>query len=248
MATAHSVRLSSPARRPLPVRLLDQYFYFFMSLLVAAIVVYGFSHTIGDRLFHPAVPRPLLLYFHAACFSAWVGYFIFQSALVRTRNVRVHKVSGWFGVALAAAMVGLGYTVAVVMNRFNLHVLHHLGSVPFLIVPLFDITNFAIIFALAVLWRRKPEFHRRLILLATCEITSAAFGRFPIHFPPPFDFYYGVDALILLGVLRDLIVSRRIHKVYLYTLPVLFSCQCAVVYIVNHQLPFWMKISRAILG
>jgi hypothetical protein len=31
----------------------------------------------------------------------------------------------------------------------------------------------------------------------------------------------GVDALICLGVIRDLMVERRVHKVYLYALPIL---------------------------
>ena len=33
--------------------LLDKYFYFSMSLLIAAIVVWGFNHTIDANLFHP---------------------------------------------------------------------------------------------------------------------------------------------------------------------------------------------------
>ena len=41
--------------------LMERYFYFSMSLLVAAIVVWGFSHSINDNLFHPAVPRPFIL-------------------------------------------------------------------------------------------------------------------------------------------------------------------------------------------
>jgi hypothetical protein len=248
MATIHPIRLSGQARRPLAVEFLDKYFYFLMSLLIAAIVIYGFSHTIGDNLLHPAEPRPGLLYLHAVCFSAWVAFFFFQSLLVRTRNVRVHRLTGWFGVALGALMVVLGYIIAVVMARFNLHILHQADAVPFLIVPLFDITNFAIFLTLAVLWRRKPELHRRLILLATCDITAAGFGRFPFHFPPPLLFYYGVDALMLLGVVRDVIVNRRIHKVYLYTLPALAACQWVVVYVFLHQPALWMKISRALLG
>ena len=84
--------------------------------------------------------------------------------------------------------------------------------------------------------------------MATCALTSAAFGRFPNQFPPPADFYTGVDALIILGVVRDLIVNRRVHKVYLYALPILFACQSAVIYVVNHQPALWMRISRAILG
>jgi hypothetical protein len=41
-----------------------------MSLLIAAMVAWGFSHTINDNLFHPAVPRPILLWFHAVAFSS----------------------------------------------------------------------------------------------------------------------------------------------------------------------------------
>lgn len=58
--------------------LVDKYFYFTMSLLVAAIVVWGFSRTIDANLFHPALPRPFLLWIHAAAFSAWVAFYIFQ--------------------------------------------------------------------------------------------------------------------------------------------------------------------------
>ena len=67
-------------------------FLFRMSLLTAAIVVWGFNHTVNDHLFHPAVPRPLLLWFHGAAFSGWVAFFIFQSALVSTGNVKRHRL------------------------------------------------------------------------------------------------------------------------------------------------------------
>ena len=63
--------------RPLPRfagrnGMLDRYFYFAMSLLVAAIVVWGFSRTVGAALFHPDVPRPFLLRIHAVVFGTWV--------------------------------------------------------------------------------------------------------------------------------------------------------------------------------
>ncbi len=68
--------------------ILHRYFYFAMSLLIAATVVVGFQRTVNDNLFHPAIPRPFLLWIHGAVFSAWVIFFILQSTLVR-----VHKVS-----------------------------------------------------------------------------------------------------------------------------------------------------------
>jgi hypothetical protein len=248
MATTQPARARFSVHRPLPVRLLDKYFYFFMSLLIAATVIYGFSQTVNSNLFHPTVPRPTLLYFHAACFSGWVAFFIFQSALVRTHNVSVHRLAGWFGAALGAVMVVLGCCIAVIMARFDLHTLHEADVVPFLIVPLSDMTAFAPLLALAIYWRKKPEWHRRAMLMATCVLTSAAFGRFPMNFPPPAQFYFGVDALILLGVLRDLIVNRRIHKLYLYVLPILFGWECTTVYLFTHAPAFWVRISRAIIG
>ena len=101
--------------------LLDQYFYFAMSLLVAAIVVWGFSHTVNQNLFHAAVPRPFLLWAHGAAFSGWVVFYILQSTLVRTHNVGLHRSLGWFGAGLGTLMVALGFTTAVVMTRFDVH-------------------------------------------------------------------------------------------------------------------------------
>lgn len=248
MATTHPARLSGHTHLSKPVRLLDRYFYFVMSLLVAVVVVYGFSHTINDNLLHPTVPRPLILTFHAVAFSTWVIFFIFQSLLVRTRNVRIHRLTGWFGASLGAAMVVLGFATTVVMGRFNWHTLHEADAVPFILIPFNDMAAFAVTLALAIYWRRKPEFHRRLILIATCVLTAAGFGRFPINFPPPLYFYYGVDLLIFLGVVRDLIVNHRVHKVYLYALPALIVCQSVVAYIVFHNLPFWVRIARGILS
>ena len=69
----------------------SQYFYFCMSLAMAALVVWGFSRTVNANLFHANPPRPLLLWMHAAAFSTWVVFFTLQSVLVRMRKVSVHR-------------------------------------------------------------------------------------------------------------------------------------------------------------
>ncbi len=248
MATTHPARLGSHTRRSLAVRLLDRYFYFGMSLLVTAVVVYGFSHTINENLLHPVIPRPLILTFHAAAFSAWVAFYIFQSLLVRTHNVRIHRLTGWFGASLGALMVVLGAATAVAMGHFDWLTLHQANALPFIIVPFNDIVAFAVTLALAIYWRKKPELHRRMILIATCALTAAGFGRFPWNFFPPIYFYWGVDSLIALGAVRDLIVNRRVHRVYLYALPALFAGQFVATYLAFHNVPSWMTIARAILN
>ena len=225
----------------------NRYFYFFMSLLIAVIVVYGFSHTINENLIHPAIPRPFILYIHAAVFSSWLVFYIFQSVLIRTHHVALHRLTGWFGVALGVTIPILGISTAIAMGRFNTFRLHETDAAAFLIIPFFDIVCFTIPFALAIYWRKKSEFHRRLILIASCALTAAAFGRFPPEILPHVVFYAGVDILILLGVVRDLIVNRRVHQVYLYALPAFIVAQIAVMHTYLHASPWWLKIAHSIL-
>lgn len=219
-----------------------------MSLLILAVIVYGFSQTVSKNFIHPDPPRPLLLYFHGFVFFGWVLFFIFQSVLVRTRNVRLHRSLGWFGVALGCVIPPLGISIAIVMERFHVHVLRDTNNIAEMFIPLWDMVCFTITFALAILWRKTPEFHRRLILIATCALTAAAWGRVPEHILNPAYFYSGVDLLILCGVVRDLIVTRRIHTVYLYALPGFILGQIGVMHIYLHQPAFWMHIVRAIVG
>lgn len=248
MAATYAGRLNQRTQTALPVRLLEKYFYFGMSLLAAAVVIYGFSHTVEHNLIHPAIPRPLLLWFHAVVFTAWLGLFIVQSALVRTHNVRIHRTVGWFGAGMGAVLPVLGVSIAVVMARFNTYQLHEKDAPAFMLVPLFDMLCFTSTFWLAVYWRKKPEFHRRLVLIATCALTAAGFGRFPEYILPHIVFYAGVDALILLGVVRDLVVNRRIHRVYAYALPIFAVLQFTVIYTIVSSAPWWLKMAHAIVG
>jgi hypothetical protein len=216
-----------------------------MSLFVAAVVVYGFSHTIDHNLIHPNPAPPWVLYLHAPVFCAWVLFFILQPSLVRTRNVRIHRTLGWFGAALAALMLVLGFLTATGMDRVAFQKSHNMAAPSFLIVQVMDLLCFAVPFALAIYWRKKPEFHRRLMLVATCALTDAAFGRFPwlpLVFAPA-----GLDTLILFGVVRDLIVDRRVHKVYLYALPALIVCQVVAMQTFVHQSAWWLRIAIPLL-
>jgi len=248
MVTAANSRLLQATAVTKRGGLLDRYFYFFMSLLIPAVVVYGFSFTVGNNLIHPAIPRPPILYLHAAVFSGWLLFFILQSALVRTHNVRWHRRIGWFGAALGALVLGLGVSTAVVMGRFNTSQMHASDADSFLMIPLFDMVCFSSTFALAIYWRKKPEFHRRLMFAATCSLTAASFGRFPERLLPHEFFYAGVDFLILLGVARDVIVNRRVHPIYFYVLPAFMVGQTIVTYTVIHNLPYWTRIAHSILG
>lgn len=228
-------------------RFLNKYFYFCMSLLVAAVVVSGFSQTVNDNLIHATPARPWLLWVHGSAFSFWVLFFIFQSALVRTHNVKLHRTIGWFGAGLGVLIPVLGISTAIVMDRFRVLAMHAPpASYTFFAIQLLDMSSFTAMFGLAVLWRGRPEYHRRMMLIATCVLTSAAFARIP-HMTLA-SAYYGVDGLILLGVVRDLIVNRKVHVVYRYALPTLAVCQTFMVELFLRHPAWWVKLTEAIMA
>jgi hypothetical protein len=203
-------------KRPGP---LSQYFYLFMSLLIAAVVIYGFSHTINDNLIHATPVRPWLLYLHATVFCGWVVFFIVQSALVRTRNVRVHRTLGWFGVGLATLIVVVGISTAITMARFRIFHFHSSEAAPFIAIQFWDI--------------------------ASCMLTAAAFARFPqLNFRLS---YVGVDTLVCLGILRDLFVTRGVQTVYRYALPAVIVGQVVALHLFMAAPPRWVAIANAIV-
>jgi uncharacterized membrane protein YfcA len=82
----------------------------------------------------------------------------------------------------------------------------------FLIIPLGDMVLFGGFFGAAILYRRKPEIHKRLILLATVALLFAAIGRL--------SFVLGRGPVALLAWLSPLLVamaydglvSRRVRR------------------------------------
>src|SRR5579872_4786361 len=110
-----------------------------MSLVMAALVLWGCSHTVEASLFHANPPRPLLLWMHGAAFATWVVLLIVQSAMVRVRKVSLHRFLGWIGAGIAAVMVALGFVAATVMTRFDIVVLHQKGVDSFLSISFADV-------------------------------------------------------------------------------------------------------------
>jgi hypothetical protein len=247
-STAFAVRLQKEASTSTPLKtFLSRYFYFCMSLLMAGLVVWGFSRTVNAHLFHANPPKPLLLWMHGAAFSTWMLFFIAQSALVRVHKVSVHRLLGWFGAGLAAAMVVLGVTTAVFMTRFDTTVLHQTNIESFLSIPFSDMIIFGSLMALAIYWKKKPEYHRRLVFIATCVLMDAAIGRFDFWFNHSI-FYLGLDMLIGMGMLRDWVVDGRVHKVYFCALPPMIVLQTLAVYAWRIDPRWWADITHSILG
>ena len=204
-------------------------FYLAMSVMMLALVTYGFSNTIGPGLLHTRRPVRdiMLLSIHGAVFYAWMLFMVAQAALIRLRHIRLHRLLGWFGAADAVLVVIMG-----LWATFHQPAPFALG-----IVGVLSMAGFGIPVALAILWRKRPAYHRRLLLIGTAMLTNAAFARFPGSYLPGHFFYAGTDLLIAIGVARDLWKERSIHVVYRYAMPILLAAEIAVL------IPAWRYLS-----
>ena len=231
-----------------PRGFLARYFYFAMAVLLAAIVWYGFSHTIEENLLHPSFPRPRVLYVHAAMFGGWMALFVIQTGLVALfRKRRWHRWLGWLGAAMASVMPVLGTWNALRMTHLR-YGFGDIDGVAFLILAFNDMAAFAALMAAAILLRdRQNEAHKRLVLMATCVICVAALTRFPPWLPAPehgvWPYYLYVDLLIGLGVLRDLVVSGRAHWVYLRVFPAVIALQAVTNAVYMTRPKAWMDLA-----
>ena len=67
------------------------------------------------------------------------------------------------------------------------------------------------------------------MFIATVGLMDAAIGRFDFIFNHNL-FYLCLDLLVGPKIVRDLIVDRRVHKVYFYALPMLIVGQNLALY------------------
>lgn len=107
--------------------------------------------------------------------------------------------------------------------------------------------TFGTFLTLAITWRKKSELHRRSIFISTCLLLGAAFGRFDFVFNRGI-YLFCPDLVIGLGVVRDVLVNRHIHRVYLIALPVLIVLQSLVTFIWRSEASWWVRIAHAILA
>ncbi len=207
----------------------DRAFYLVMSLVLAAIVVFGFSHTVPFDLAPPGLP-PLLIA-HAAIFVAWVLLFVAQPALIVRRSVATHRKLGWVGAGLACAMILLG-TGAILFALWNNTLPFFYPPGLFLVRGFVGLALFAGLLASAILLRRHADWHKRLILCAAIVIVTPGLERampvplFGRNWPFVVD---GVlDLIALAGPALDLIRIKRIHPAYLCGVGAIITGQAVV--------------------
>jgi len=214
MTTATIARAGMPAERR---------FYIGMVAAIWAVVLVGFAQSFFLRPFFPKVVAPAepIFYIHGALFLSWFALLAVQTSLIATGDTAAHRRLGLIGFVLAPLMLIMGlYAAALAAHRptgftgFADPPLHFFGVLVVWIVAFF------VYVGLALLWRKRPQIHKRLMLLAAINLAEAGVTRFPIA---PINTatteivaFWATVPLLLPLVAWDLATLKRLHPATLW--------------------------------
>jgi len=209
-------------------------------------VVVGFWPSyFGPLLLQGNALRPWVIHLHGVVFIGWMALLLTQVVLAATGRVRAHRKIGNLGILYGCLVLIMGLVVT-----FAAPILHVRAgewdmdrAAGFLPIPFGDMVLFGGFFGAAVAYRRKPEIHKRFILLATVALVFAAAGRMASVVAVPVALLVWLSPL-LIGIGYDLIKRRGIHPVYAigFTALVIALTRFALA-----QSPAWIRIGRFLL-
>ena len=223
------------AARPRP---LVSKFYVTMAAICAAIAFAGFFGTYWLQIARGTFTGSPMMHLHGLLFSLWTLFFLSQALLVANRQLKRHRAWGLLGISLATAMLFTGLAVALQGLQLRLDAGHGNAARAFAIVPITSVLLFAGFVTAAILNLRRPEWHKRFMLVATTALLQAAVARFfflaatgggPGARPglgPPLP----IESTIMAGVLVEMLIVAamvhdwrshgRVHPAYLWGLGV----------------------------
>jgi len=246
-------------------------FYFAMALTCLAIAVLGFMPTYFLPMAQGRFKAEPLVHIHGLVLFSWMALFCTQTWLVAQGKTVAHRTWGMLGVAIATAMVFV--VTAVVSLRVAQASLpgqpeglaHQVRA--FAWVSMGGIGFFAMLFVLAIVNIRRPETHKRLLLLATISMLGAPIARWFLTFlaphggppptPPPGLPLVGAppvfvavppallgDLLLFLAMWVDWRTRGRPHPVYLIGGAAMLALHLTQVPVAES--PAWQAIAAAI--
>lgn len=198
----------------------ERKFYSGMALAMMFTVFLGFSRSFFLRPLFPdhVSPAEPIFYFHGLVFTAWMLLFIFQVTLIGKGNTQLHRKIGPYAAILVVVMVVLGVKAALTAAArpegfFGIPI----PGLQFLAVPFFDMILFPVYVFFALKWRHYHQSHKRLMLLATLNLITAAIARWPVVGSlGPLAFFGITDLFIVALAIWDFKSNGHIHPVTLW--------------------------------
>ncbi len=210
----------------------------------------GFSTTLFLPVFEGTFQAPRIVDLHGALFFSWLVLLIYQTGLIRSRRVQLHRRVGWALLGLATAMAASGVAVGVYVTRRDLAAgLGDAARGQFVNI-LMEMVLFLGFVVAGVLCRRNKEWHKRLILLATISVLGPAWFRFRHFLPgvpnPLVTFSLLADAVLLIAVGYDLRTRRRVHPAYLWAGSGMVAVHLVELFASESRI--WLGVARLLLG
>jgi hypothetical protein len=204
VTTAAAVRATAPRR-----------LYIGIAGLAIAIAAVGFWPTYFGPLLAGGVDKPAIIHFHAAIYVGWLAIFMTQVVLAATGRVALHMKLGRFGIGYGALVIFAGLLAGIGMFVLRVRAGDAAAAQTAVLGPLMDMLFFTPLFAAAVYYRRRPELHKRLMVLATTSLLIAAAVRMPLGQPRSTLLLHAIwTAPILVAMAHDFLRQRRLHPVY----------------------------------
>ncbi len=202
--------------QPFDSRSFDRRLFAAVAILFPVAVLIGFGPTYYLKFAFGDSPLPsLLVHIHGFLMTAWIALFVTQVYLISSKRVKIHQRLGIFAIFLACLIVIVGAMTGIASAAGG-------GGVPgipplsFLMVPLGDVFVFAVLFAGAIYYRRKPADHKRLIFLTVLNFLPPALARFPFGFAGTPPFFFGVpDLLAISFLIYDTRKTGKLNRVFL---------------------------------
>jgi len=211
--------------------------------MVAAVFV-GFSRSYYLKGVYGAPPLPRLFHVHGALFTLWMLLLVVQTGLVATRRVSVHRQLGAAGGVLALLMTGAAMAMTMDLARRSAAASSEQG-LAFTIIPFFTVIVFPVLVGAALFYRRKPDVHKRLMLIATLELVTAGVARIPGAGSLPL-FFVLTDTGLLAMLLYDLGSRRRPHPATIWA--GLFLIATQIIRTTAGGSAGWIAFARALAG
>lgn len=146
--------------------------------LCLAIAVLGFAPSFWYPITAGSFGGTGMIAAHGILFTAWPVLFFTQTLLVERRRISRHRAWGVLGVSLATMMLLVG--IATVEAQLTERLAAGFGdrARSFTITPLTNIVLFFGFFAAAVANVGRPDWHKRLMMVASAIVLLPAFARF----------------------------------------------------------------------
>ncbi|MBX7527787.1 hypothetical protein [Qipengyuania vesicularis] len=151
---------------------------------------------------------------HGLVCTAWMALAVWQPWLVMRGKTALHRKTGRWGAVVAILLIVTGLVVTWSQAvRFAAT-----GETPgFVIVPLGTLAMFALAFGLAIHFRKRPEYHKRWIVVAHCTLLAPPAARALVTFeiPPVPLIILLISFPLLVGLLLDIWKRRAVPWIYL---------------------------------